>query len=537
MKAGIYARVSTGQQVEEGTSLDSQVKLCMNKAKQLGFSDEQIQVYREEGMTGEDIDIRPAMTKLRHDVADGIITHIIITHPDRLSRDMTDKLIVCREFEKNGAELIFTDTEFSKTPEGILFFNIISAIAAYELALIKKRTIRGRLQAVEKDKKIMPMRVAPYGYDWLESKLVINEQEAEFVRKIYRWYVFDNLTLREIGEKLYKMGAIPKRKESPNWSASSIRRILTSEIYIGKFYYNRRKTKKVRGERTETGKPKKTYEYRDESDWICIEVPAIIDPSLFDMAQVQKDKNTRKAGNVKYQYLLKGLIKCSCGRTWEATAYSGRINKETGERKKYLAYRCPNLAPKKYGPEVKKCIAPSIRADEFEAYIWNLIVETLSDPEDYRFQLKENLDTNQHDFHTEIEKQKRRLHDKEKQKEKVKYMFLEDLIDQEAMKKDIEKLNRELKEIESEIKKYETLIETKKNNALTKERIEEMIKAAQKLLTSKDALAFEERRYIIEKLVDQILIDYTKAGEFEVKIVGALEELFGSSSIRLKTQP
>jgi site-specific DNA recombinase len=154
MKAGIYARVSTGQQVEEGTSLDSQVKLCISKAKQLGFSDEQIQVYREEGVTGEDIDIRPAMTKLRHDVADGIITHVIITHPDRLSRDMTDKLIVCREFEKNGAELIFTDTEFSKTPEGILFFNIISAIAAYELALIKKRTIRGRLQAVEKDKKL-----------------------------------------------------------------------------------------------------------------------------------------------------------------------------------------------------------------------------------------------------------------------------------------------------------------------------------------------------------------------------------------------
>jgi site-specific DNA recombinase len=383
----------------------------------------------------------------------------------------------------------------------------------------------------------MPMRVAPYGYDLVESKLVINEQEAEFVRKIYHWYVFDNLTLREIGEKLYKMGAIPKRKESRNWSASSIRRILTSEVYIGKYYYNRRKTKKVRGERTETGKPKKTYEYREESDWICIDVPAIIDRSLFDMAQVQKDKNTRKAGNVKYQYLLKGLIKCSCGRTWEATAYNGRINKETGERKKYLAYRCPNLAPRKYGPEVIKCTAPSIRADEFEEYIWNLIVETLSNPEDYRTQLEEDLDTNQHDFQKELEKQQKRLRDKEKQKEKVKYMFLEDLIDQETMKKDIEKLNRELKEIESEIKKYETLIEAQKNDALTKERIEEMIKAAQKLLTSKDALSFDEKRYIIEKLVDQILIDYTGENEIKIKIIGALDELFDSNNIGLSTQP
>lgn len=78
------------------------------------------------------------MEKLRQDVAAGLITHVIVTHPDRLSRDMTDKLVVCREFEKKQCRTYFTDTEFSKTPEGILFFNIISAIAVYELALIKK---------------------------------------------------------------------------------------------------------------------------------------------------------------------------------------------------------------------------------------------------------------------------------------------------------------------------------------------------------------------------------------------------------------
>lgn len=87
-------------------------------------------------------------------VADGLISLVIVTHPDRLSRDMTDKLLIMREFEKNGAEIQFTDTEYSKTPEGQLFFNILSAIAAYELALIKKRTVRGRLKAVEKDKKL-----------------------------------------------------------------------------------------------------------------------------------------------------------------------------------------------------------------------------------------------------------------------------------------------------------------------------------------------------------------------------------------------
>ncbi|GFZ83030.1 hypothetical protein GCM10008018_31220 [Paenibacillus marchantiophytorum] len=52
--------------------------------------------------------------------------------------------------------MLFVDTEYSSTPEGQLFFNLMSVIAQYELALIKKRTVRGRLKAVERDKKIMP---------------------------------------------------------------------------------------------------------------------------------------------------------------------------------------------------------------------------------------------------------------------------------------------------------------------------------------------------------------------------------------------
>lgn len=103
----------------------------------------------------------------------------------------------------------------------------------------------------------MPMRVAPYGYDLNNSKLTINEEEAKFVEKIYYWYVNEGLTLRQIGDRLYEQGAIPKRKESMNFGASSIRRILTSEIYIGRYIYNKRKTQKKKGEKTASGKPKR----------------------------------------------------------------------------------------------------------------------------------------------------------------------------------------------------------------------------------------------------------------------------------------
>lgn len=156
----IYGRVSTGMQVVEGHSLENQIELCMIKAIELGIHTDSVKVYREEGFSGEDIE-RPAMNELRQAINDHLIDRVIITHPDRLSRDLTDKLFLCREFESRDVQLIFVDTEYQNTPEGQLFFNLMSVIAQYELSLIKKRTVRGRLKAVEKDKKIMPMRVPP----------------------------------------------------------------------------------------------------------------------------------------------------------------------------------------------------------------------------------------------------------------------------------------------------------------------------------------------------------------------------------------
>ena len=117
-------------------------------------------------------------------------------------------------------------------------------------------------------------------------------------------------------------------------------KILKSEVYIGKYYYNRRNTTKVKGERTKSGSPKKTYSIRDEKDWIMVDVPAIIDEVLFNLAAGQREKNTKRSGNVKYEYLLKSLLHCGhCGRKWSATTYSGRENMQTGIRARYTCYR------------------------------------------------------------------------------------------------------------------------------------------------------------------------------------------------------
>ncbi len=519
----IYPRVSTGMQAAEGTSLDGQMELCIRKARELGIPETLLRTYKEEGFTGEDID-RPAMNELRQDVAAGKVIRLIVTHPDRLTRDLTDKLILCRELERCQVELVFVDTEYRNTPEGQLFFNLMSSIAQYELSLIKKRTVRGRLKAVEKEKKIMPMRAAPYGYDLQHNALFINEQEAEFVRKIYQWYIYDNYTLREIGERLYSLGAVPKRGESRNWSASSIRRVLTSEVYIGKYYYNRRQTRKLRGEKTKNGAPKKTYDYRDQKDWIEVQVPHIIDPSLFEMAQIQKEKNMKKSGNVKYEYLLKSLIRCGhCGRIWQATTYAGRLNKQTGEKLRYTCYRCPNVVPKKYGEGVEKCPTQTLRAEILDDYVWKLILDTLSNPDDYIQRLRSKTNDIHFELQSAVELIKRQIEQQNKEKEKIKTMFKREVIDEQEMISDMQKLNTVMKSMQQELARYE--IKLSEEKGLSAARILELSQAIKSFVeTGGNQLTLEDKRHIVESLVDEITIRFDGT-EVRVTAIGALDEL------------
>lgn len=524
-KVALYLRVSTPSQAkEEKTSLNGQEKLCRDKALELGYKEEDILVYKEPGFSGEDIDVRKSLTKLRQDVADGSIDRVICTHPDRFSRDMTDKLIVCRELEKHEADIAFTDAEFNKSPEGILFFNIISAIAAYELALIKKRTVRGRLDKVRHHKKIMPMRVEPYGYDLNKGELSINENEAKFVKMVYEWYVYDRLTLRQIGEKLYKLGAIPKRKESNNWNQSSISKILTSEIYIGKYYYNRRKTQKERGKTTKSGNPRKSYTIREEKDWILVEVPAIIDEGLFKLAQEQRQRNKKMSGNRKYNYLLKSLIKCGhCGRTIGCTTYNGKKDKETGEKMKYTCYRCPNINPRKYGDEIEKCKSQTIRTDVLDEVVWNTVIESLTNEEEIMEKLKSNNKPNEKvaDMIKILEDQ---MEQKKKEKEKIKIMFRKDFISEDEMDTDMKKVNNDIDSLKKEIAYYEDKIgETLKDEQAIK-RFKHVIRKINQY-KEKDEISFDEKRMLIESLVDEIIVSFEDKDQISLSFVGHLNDL------------
>jgi len=104
MKAAIYCRVSTEDQEREGTSLQSQLEGCHNKGHELGYdAPEEFTVL--ETYSGLTLD-RPKLPQLRQWVRDKEVDVVIAYTLDRLSRDPVHFIILQKEMEKAGVELI-----------------------------------------------------------------------------------------------------------------------------------------------------------------------------------------------------------------------------------------------------------------------------------------------------------------------------------------------------------------------------------------------------------------------------------------------
>lgn len=547
----IYSRVSSEKQITN-TSLEYQYENCFKKAMELGVPEHLVKVYREEGFSGEDIE-RPSISQLRDDVVKGLIKRVIIVHPDRLSRNMVDRLIVCAEFDKYEVELIFLDVEYKDSEEGRLFFNIQSSISQYELALIKKRTRRGSIKSSQNG-KVMGMRIPPYGYDYQDGKLLVNSQESYFVKRIFEWYVYDKLTIREIGERLCFSKAIPKRmKEDIDkgkiskdsliiWSASSIHRILKNETNIGKYYYNRRATSKIKGEKTKSGKPKRVYEYREKDEWIEVNVPSIVDVATFMLAQDQRFENTKHSGNIKHEYLLRQKIRCAhCGNKYASyTSTSTTKSKKTGEitsQHQYRNYRCTNKQNRKFGENVEKCQSKIIRADEIETYIWNdLIMKILEDTDSVMDAIKNSHNAPNNEIEETYNLLKFKMDKLEEEKKRIVVLFRKGYIKEDEMENEMKPIDTEIKVLKGEVDKYEKQINNINKNQLNVEILKTTIEDIKDKLKNEDVISFKLKRQIADIFIDEVILKW-EDDELKVTAIGIIDLLLNSQSLRqLSTQ-
>ena len=146
-------------------------------------------VYCDPGFSGAYLE-RPALNELREDIKAGKVDAVLVWKLDRLSRSQKDTLFLIEdEFLKNGVEFISTLENFdTSSPFGRAMIGILSVFAQLEREQIKERMQLG-LDARAKEGKWHGGGFDPFGYDYIDGELIVNEDEARIVRKVYSLFL------------------------------------------------------------------------------------------------------------------------------------------------------------------------------------------------------------------------------------------------------------------------------------------------------------------------------------------------------------
>lgn len=180
-----YVRVSTEEQHSKGFGLEVQKEEITNYSNSKNINLEKI--YEDPGYSGSEMR-RPALMRLFEDSKAGGFKYLIVYKTDRLARDNYLSWWIEKELKKNCIELIsITEPYRLDDPSGRLFFAMISAFADYEREIIKMRMESGRSQKA-KNGGYAGGNLS-FGYSVKEGKLIVIEEEAKVVRKVFCDYV------------------------------------------------------------------------------------------------------------------------------------------------------------------------------------------------------------------------------------------------------------------------------------------------------------------------------------------------------------
>lgn len=375
MKAALYARVSTKEQKEEGSSLETQIEACQEFASKKGYSVDGL-VFKED-WTGATLD-RPELDSVRNLVREREIEALIVYSVDRLSRKPIHVGLLAEECEKHGVMLEFVTEPLDNSPEGHLILYVKGYAADIERAKIADRTLRGKKMRARQGKIPSAAGGGLYGYTYVQGKedgqgvRVINEEQAQVVSLIFQWYVQDRGTLHQVCHRLNEM-EIPPPKGGSRWGQSTVGRLLRNPAYTGKtFAFKYRAVEPEKPTNMTRRYSKSGRQVRPREEWIEIPgaTPPIISDEVFALAQERLRSNLEgSTRNQKHQYLLSGHIRCGlCGRR-----FGGHSNGDG-----YRFYRCTG----RHRPEILTlCPAKTVRAVEAESLVWEEVKNVLIHPD------------------------------------------------------------------------------------------------------------------------------------------------------------
>ena len=283
LRCAIYTRKSSEEGLEqEFNSLHAQREACeayIASQKSEGWALVRDQ-YDDGGISGGTLE-RPGLKQLLADIEDGLVDVVVVYKIDRLSRSLMDFSKLVEVFDRNEVTFVSVTQSFNTTTSmGRLTLNILLSFAQFEREVTAER-IRDKVKA-SRMKGMWMGGYVPLGYDVRDRKLVVNEQDAGSVRRIFdRFVEVGSATV--LARELRREGV--RNKQGTLIDKGYLYRLLNNRVY--------------RGEALHKGKA-----YPGEHD-------AIIDADRWDRVHAILQESPRKRANnsrAQTPALLKGLI-------------------------------------------------------------------------------------------------------------------------------------------------------------------------------------------------------------------------------------
>ncbi len=227
MKAVGYIRVSTEDQKIQDLSVPMQKKRIISYMESKGW--ECTGWYIDDGLTGKNLN-RPNVQKLIKDAKAKKFDVIVSYKLDRISRNQQHIMEIINDvILANGLEIAsVTENLDTSTPMGRAMIGIMAVFAQLEREVIVERVTEAKAEAAKQGR--YNGGATPYGYIQENKTLIINEEQARVVRRIYDLYL-KGTGSGEIAGLLNTEGI--QTILGKQWEGAAIRRMLRKPVYAG----------------------------------------------------------------------------------------------------------------------------------------------------------------------------------------------------------------------------------------------------------------------------------------------------------------
>ena len=339
-----YYRYSSSSQNE--ASIEQQRDMVQRWAKSQGLV--VVSEYEDAAKTGTNAN-RPGYQLMLRELPKIKPAYVAVWKNDRLARDRAELLLAKQAIRVAGARVHYIEgISPTDSPDSVLMEGVADAFAEYYSLQLSANIRRGQRYNAERALS-NGHRIFGFTVD-TEKRYIADPETAPIVTQIFDDYAH-GVSMQKIADRLNAQGVRTTR--GYRFTPKNLNKILKNRAYIGEYSYG--------GYVIEDG------------------MPRLVEDDVFDEVQRRFAINKRRGAKTKAElaaqgddapdYWLTGHAYClTCGGPMEGVSGTSKTGR------KYRYYYCLNQRK-------KQCTAKTVRKDEIEARVEEIVESFLAEPE------------------------------------------------------------------------------------------------------------------------------------------------------------